>query len=87
VRDITDGSKLVDEEQFGPVLPIIKFSDSADALRRANASSYGLGGSIWSSNPEAGWRIARCGRADSFAGAATPCGGDLASAFRKILGH
>ena len=58
VRDITDGSKLVDEEQFGPVLPIIKFSDSADALRRANASSYGLGGSIWSSNPEVAYELA-----------------------------
>ena len=58
VRDITDGSKLVDEEQFGPVLPTIKFSDSADALRRANASSYGLGGSIWSSNPEVAYELA-----------------------------
>ena len=52
VRDIEDGAKLVDEEQFGPVLPLIKFSDEDDALRRANASSYGLGGSIWSSDPE-----------------------------------
>lgn len=50
VRDITDGTRLVDEEQFGPVLPIIKFKDAEDALARANASPYGLGGSIWSSN-------------------------------------
>jgi len=50
VRDITDGSRLVDEEQFGPVLPVIKYSDPEDALVRANASPYGLGGSIWSSN-------------------------------------
>ena len=52
VRDITDGTRLVDEEQFGPVLPIIKYSDPEDALARANASPYGLGGSIWSSNIE-----------------------------------
>jgi acyl-CoA reductase-like NAD-dependent aldehyde dehydrogenase len=47
VRDITDGTKLVDEEQFGPVLPVIKVKDPEDALRRANASLYGLGGSVW----------------------------------------
>lgn len=52
VRDINDGTKVVDEEPFGPVLPIIKYSDVDDALARANASIYGLGGSVWSSNPE-----------------------------------
>jgi acyl-CoA reductase-like NAD-dependent aldehyde dehydrogenase len=50
VRDITDGTRLVDEEQFGPVLPVIKYSDPEDALARANASPYGLGGSIWSAD-------------------------------------
>ena len=50
VRDIAEGNRLVDEEQFGPVLPVIKYSDPEDALTRANASPYGLGGSIWSSN-------------------------------------
>lgn len=58
VRDIAEGTRLVDEEQFGPVLPVMKFSDSADALRRANASSYGLGGSVWSSDPEAAYELA-----------------------------
>lgn len=52
VRDISDGARLVDEEQFGPVLPVVKYDDPEDALRRANASPYGLGGSIWSSNME-----------------------------------
>jgi acyl-CoA reductase-like NAD-dependent aldehyde dehydrogenase len=52
VRDIEDGTRLVDEEQFGPVLPVIKYSDPEDALARANASPYGLGASVWSSNPE-----------------------------------
>jgi acyl-CoA reductase-like NAD-dependent aldehyde dehydrogenase len=50
VADVTDGIRLVDEEQFGPVLPIIKYSDIDDAIRRANASSNGLGGSIWSND-------------------------------------
>ena len=51
VRDIKDGTRLVDEEQFGPVLPVIKYSDPEDALARANASPYGLGASVWSSDP------------------------------------
>ena len=50
VRDIQEGSKLVDEEQFGPVLPVIKYSDKDDVIRRANATTYGLGGSVWSSD-------------------------------------
>ncbi|MDO4682250.1 MAG: aldehyde dehydrogenase family protein [Lautropia sp.] len=51
VADIEDGAPLVDREQFGPVLPIIRFSDPEEALARANASENGLGGSVWSSDP------------------------------------
>ncbi|MDP3329157.1 aldehyde dehydrogenase family protein, partial [Parvibaculum sp.] len=58
VRDITDGARLVDEEQFGPVLPVIKYSDADDAVARANASPYGLGGSIWSSDPARAYALA-----------------------------
>lgn len=58
VRDIADGSKLVDEEQFGPVMPVIKYADPADALARANASIYGLGGSIWAKDTERAWSLA-----------------------------
>ena len=58
VRDIADGSPLVDEEQFGPVLPLIKFSDPEDALKRANASEVGLGGSIWSSDLDKAYELA-----------------------------
>ncbi|HKQ83057.1 MAG TPA: aldehyde dehydrogenase family protein [Steroidobacteraceae bacterium] len=50
VRDISDGAKLVDEEQFGPILPLIRFRDENEALARANASHWGLGGSVWSSD-------------------------------------
>jgi acyl-CoA reductase-like NAD-dependent aldehyde dehydrogenase len=59
VRDIAEGTRLVDEEQFGPVLPVIKYSDPEDALARANASPYGLGGSVWSSNPARAQALAR----------------------------
>lgn len=43
VRDITDGAAVVDEEPFGPILPVIKYSDLDDVIARANASPYGLG--------------------------------------------
>jgi len=58
VRDIKEGSPLVDEEQFGPVLPVIKYSDIEDVIARANASPYGLGGSVWSSNIERAVEVA-----------------------------
>jgi acyl-CoA reductase-like NAD-dependent aldehyde dehydrogenase len=52
VRDIAEGTLTVDEEPFGPILPIIRYSDVDDAVARANASPYGLGASVWSSDPE-----------------------------------
>jgi acyl-CoA reductase-like NAD-dependent aldehyde dehydrogenase len=58
VRDISDGARLVDEEQFGPILPVIKYKDTEDAVARANASPYGLGGSVWSSNVDRAYDIA-----------------------------
>ena len=58
VRDIEDGTPLVDEEPFGPVLPIIKYTDLEDVIARANSSPYGLGGSVWSSNMERAQQVA-----------------------------
>ncbi len=58
VRDIKEGSKLVDEEQFGPVLPLIKYSDNEDVIRRANGTSYGLGASVWSSDTARAHKVA-----------------------------
>ncbi len=40
-------SRLLREEVFGPVLPVMRFSDFDDAVRRANDTPYGLGSSIW----------------------------------------
>ena len=48
VRDVTDGHQIVDEEQFGPILPVIRFGNVDDVIRRANNSETGLGGSVWS---------------------------------------
>lgn len=50
VRDVTDGQQIVDEEQFGPILPVIRFDTVDDVIARANASDYGLGGSVWSAD-------------------------------------
>lgn len=58
VNNIQDGARLVDEEQFGPILPIIKFSDVEDAIASANRLSVGLGGSVWSADIEAAQKIA-----------------------------
>lgn len=58
VRDISDGARLVDEEQFGPVLPVIKVADARDAINRANASPYGLGASVWTRDKERGESVA-----------------------------
>ena len=48
VRDVTDGHQIVDEEQFGPILPVIRFDNVDDVISRANNSECGLGGSVWS---------------------------------------
>ncbi|HET8697910.1 MAG TPA: aldehyde dehydrogenase family protein, partial [Gammaproteobacteria bacterium] len=58
VTDIPEDSRLVQEEQFGPIVPILKFSDLDDALRRANDTRYGLSGSVWTSDPARGAEIA-----------------------------
>jgi acyl-CoA reductase-like NAD-dependent aldehyde dehydrogenase len=58
VKDISDGTRLVDEEQFGPVLPILPYRDIEDALERANATHYGLGGSIWTNDLDRGIELA-----------------------------
>jgi len=50
IADLDNGNPLVDEEQFGPVLPIIRFSDVGEAVARANDNPNGLGGSVWSKN-------------------------------------
>jgi acyl-CoA reductase-like NAD-dependent aldehyde dehydrogenase len=52
VRDITEGSRLVDEEQFGPILPVLKYASTDEVIKRANATTYGLGASVWSSNTD-----------------------------------
>jgi aldehyde dehydrogenase (NAD+) len=48
-----DNARIVREEQFGPVLPLLKYEDVDDVIRRANDSEYGLGGQVWSADTQA----------------------------------
>jgi acyl-CoA reductase-like NAD-dependent aldehyde dehydrogenase len=66
VAGLSDGVRLVDEEQFGPVLPVIRYSDIDDAVARANNNVNGLGGSVWGTDIEAARKVAsrlECGTA------------------------
>ncbi|UWR43046.1 aldehyde dehydrogenase family protein [Phaeobacter inhibens] len=50
IAGLTNGDPLVNEEQFGPALPVIKYSDVEEVIAAANDSPNGLGGSVWSSD-------------------------------------
>lgn len=66
VAEASDGMRIVDEEQFGPVLPVIRYSDVDDAVRRANDCDAGLGGSVWGADVESATQVAtrlECGTA------------------------
>ena len=54
-----EDSRIVQEEQFGPVLPLIKFDDLEDVIARANATDYGLGGSVWGEDEDKALAIAQ----------------------------
>jgi acyl-CoA reductase-like NAD-dependent aldehyde dehydrogenase len=58
VRDIPDDARLVQEEQFAPILPVLKYSNVDDAIARANDSEYGLGGTVWTKDLQKGYEIA-----------------------------
>src|SRR4029077_20227463 len=51
-------ARLVREEQFGPVLPVLRFTDIDDVVARANDTDFGLGGSVWSSDRERAFQVA-----------------------------
>ena len=53
-----EDARIVAEEQFGPVMPLMKFSSEEEVIERANNSEYGLAGAVWTANPEKGVEIA-----------------------------
>ncbi|WP_431907466.1 aldehyde dehydrogenase family protein [Nonomuraea jabiensis] len=54
----TDGTRIVDEEQFGPALPVIAYRDLDQAVERANGTDYGLTASVWSPDLDRAARVA-----------------------------
>lgn len=58
IRDVEEGARIVDEEQFGPVLPVIRYDDETDVIGRANSVDWGLGGSVWSSDLDRAYQVA-----------------------------
>ena len=63
---LSDGTRIVDEEQFGPALPVISYRDVDDVVERANATHFGLSGSVWGTDSDRAAEVAgqlECGTA------------------------
>ena len=54
-----EDSRIVQEEQFGPVLPLIKFSDYDDVIAKVNATEFGLAGTVWGKDEEKAMALAQ----------------------------
>ncbi|MFC5301057.1 aldehyde dehydrogenase family protein [Azospira restricta] len=66
IADADDGMRVVAKEQFGPLVPVLRYRDVDDAIARANASEAGLGGSVWGADPARAAELAQrleCGTA------------------------
>ncbi|RSD10240.1 aldehyde dehydrogenase [Amycolatopsis eburnea] len=57
--DVDNAERIAQEEIFGPVVTITPYDGDDEAIRLADASEYGLGGSVWTSDEERGLAIAR----------------------------
>jgi aldehyde dehydrogenase len=65
VTNVSHQARIVTEEQFGPVVPIIPFSSWDEAVSLANSTEYGLASSIWTENPDKAFQLAECLEAGS----------------------
>jgi acyl-CoA reductase-like NAD-dependent aldehyde dehydrogenase len=64
--DVDNSMRIAQEEIFGPVLSVIPYTDEADAIRIADATEYGLSGSVWTADIERGLDVARRVRSGTF---------------------
>ncbi|GAA4674618.1 aldehyde dehydrogenase family protein [Pseudonocardia yuanmonensis] len=96
IVDVPEDSSAVTEETFGPLIVVNRVPDVAEAVRRANGTSYGLGASVFTGSAKEGERIAeglRCGMVSvngviAFAGIPSlPFGGVGDSGFGRIHGE
>jgi acyl-CoA reductase-like NAD-dependent aldehyde dehydrogenase len=89
---MTNEATIAREEIFGPVLTVIGYDDVDDAVRIANDSPYGLGGTVWSEDLERAAAVARRVRAGAVGinqfslDLAAPFGGMKASGLGRELG-
>jgi len=58
IADVEDDAPIVAEEQFGPVLPVLRYSDVEDVIERANDTRMGLSASVWTGDIERGRQVA-----------------------------
>jgi succinate-semialdehyde dehydrogenase/glutarate-semialdehyde dehydrogenase len=59
LADVTHQMRIMREETFGPVLPVMAFDNDEEAVRLANDSEYGLAASVWTRDAKRGERLAR----------------------------
>ena len=90
--DVDNNHTIAQEEIFGPVLSLIPYTDDADAVRIANDSDFGLGGSVWTGDKDRGIGVARrvqtgtIGVNTYLPDPAAPFGGVKASGLGRELG-
>ena len=92
--DVTPEMRIAQEEIFGPVAAVIPFSDTADAIEKANGTIYGLAAGIWTRDIGRAHRIARDVRAGTVwintynqYDSGSPFGGYKQSGFGRDLGY
>jgi len=59
LTNVKPSMKLVTEEMFGPVAPVMSFEDEEQAIAMANATRYGLGASVWTADQDKALRLSR----------------------------
>jgi acyl-CoA reductase-like NAD-dependent aldehyde dehydrogenase len=90
--DVDNNSTIAQEEIFGPVLAVIPYATEDDAVRLANDSMYGLGGSVWSADTDRATAVARRVRTGSIGvnsyvnDPGSPFGGVKASGMGREMG-